>query len=100
MYCFNPSRAFPPVEALQAVAEQRGVRFIGNPGGLDALVDSLHHALGRTEPANVHVCSCGPKSMKAGALRISAATTRAGAFGNTAAPVANHPPKSAPELTE
>ncbi|WP_341304864.1 ferredoxin reductase family protein [Pseudomonas sp. TMP25] len=63
VYCFNPSRAFPPVEALQAMAEQRGVRFIGNPGGLDALVDSLHHAVGRTEPANVHVSFCGPKGL-------------------------------------
>src|SRR5690606_25814487 len=34
VYCYNPSRAFPPLETMQAMAQQRGVEFVGNTGGL------------------------------------------------------------------
>ncbi|VVQ29214.1 Dihydroorotate dehydrogenase B (NAD(+)), electron transfer subunit [Pseudomonas fluorescens] len=65
VYCFNPSRAFPPVERLQAMAEVRGVKFVGNAGGVDQLAETLRQAVVQAEPHKVHVSFCGPKGLLA-----------------------------------
>ncbi|WP_296130461.1 ferredoxin reductase family protein [Pseudomonas sp. Ga0074129] len=63
VYCFNPSRAFPPAETLQSMAQQRGVAFVSNSGGLEALAETLRQAVSKTDPKKVHVSFCGPKGL-------------------------------------
>ncbi|WP_350616871.1 ferredoxin reductase family protein [Pseudomonas sp. HY7a-MNA-CIBAN-0227] len=65
VYCFNPSRAFPPAEQLQAMAEVRGVQFVGNVGGVEQLAETLRQAVAQTEPHKVQVSFCGPKGLLA-----------------------------------
>ncbi|MEA1606942.1 ferredoxin reductase family protein [Pseudomonas spirodelae] len=65
VYCFNPSRAFPPFETLQTMSAQRGVQCVGNSGGLETLADTLRQAVARGAPDKVHVSFCGPKELLA-----------------------------------
>lgn len=63
IYCFNPSRAFPPPERLQAMTKLRGAQFVSNPGGVEQLAETLRQAVAQTEPRKVHVSFCGPKGL-------------------------------------
>ena len=63
VYCFNPSRAFPPAARLQTMAQERGMKFVGNAGGVEKLADTLREAVVQAEPNKVHVSFCGPKGL-------------------------------------
>lgn len=63
VYCFNPSRAFPTAEQLQSMAEQRGVRFVGQDGGADQLAETFKHAVAQTDPQQIQISFCGPKGL-------------------------------------
>lgn len=65
IYCFTPSRAFPPPEQLQTMAEVRGAQFVSNSGGLEQLAETLRQAATQTEPRKIHVSFCGPKGLQA-----------------------------------
>lgn len=86
VYCFTPSRAFPPPEEVQTMARLRGAQFVSNAGGLDHLADALRQAVTETEPHKVHVSFCGPKGLLVKvrelmtALRIPAANLHSERF--------------------
>ncbi|MDD2047060.1 ferredoxin reductase family protein [Pseudomonas putida] len=65
VYCFNPSRAFPAPEELQAMAQARGAQFVANPGGIEQLTETLRQAVAQTNPNSIHVSFCGPKGLLA-----------------------------------
>ncbi|MGE7955290.1 ferredoxin reductase family protein [Pseudomonas sp. NPDC089530] len=65
VYCFNPSRAFPSAETLQALAAERGVDFIGHTGGADRLGETLKRVAGETDPRQIQISFCGPKGLLA-----------------------------------
>lgn len=73
VYCYNPSRVFPPLETLQAMSQQRGVQFVGNTGGLESLAETLRQAVSETKPDQVHVSFCGPKGLLAKVSEMMAA---------------------------
>lgn len=63
VYCYNPSRAFPSVDALQGMAQARGVGFVANSGGVEPLAQTLKRAAAETDPAQIQVSFCGPKGL-------------------------------------
>lgn len=63
IYCFNPSRAFPPAPQLQHMAQERGVQFVANSAGIGQLTDTLRQALTQTRPEHLHISFCGPKGL-------------------------------------
>nr|WP_283099540.1 ferredoxin reductase family protein [Pseudomonas sp. MWU15-20650] len=63
VYCFTPSRAFPPADELQAMAKTRGAQFVGNTGGTEQLAETLRQATVTTQPHKIHVSFCGPKGL-------------------------------------
>ncbi len=63
IYCFNPSRAFPPAPQLQHMAQERGVQFVANSAGIGQLTDTLRQALTQTRPEHLHISCCGPKGL-------------------------------------
>ncbi len=63
VYCYNPSRAFPSVDALQGMAQARGVGFVANSAGIEPLAQTLKRAAAETEPAQIQVSFCGPKGL-------------------------------------
>lgn len=63
IYCFNPSRAFPPAPQLQHMAQERGVQFVANSSGTEQLADTLRQALTQTQPDQLHISFCGPKGL-------------------------------------
>lgn len=65
VYCFKPSRAFPPAEELQAMAKKRGAEFVTNVGGIEPMAETLRQAVAERNPDNVHVSFCGPKALLA-----------------------------------
>jgi len=65
VYCFTPSRAFPPPEELQAMTKMRGAQFVRNVGGIEQLAETLRQAVAQTKPRKIHVSFCGPKGLLA-----------------------------------
>ncbi|KTC37594.1 oxidoreductase [Pseudomonas sp. ABAC61] len=63
VYCYNPSRAFPSVDALQGMAQARGVGFVANSAGVEPLTQTLRRAAAETDPAQIQVSFCGPKGL-------------------------------------
>ncbi len=63
VYCFNPGRAFPPADQLQAMATLRGAHFVSNPSGMESIAEVLGQAVANTEPHKVHVSFCGPQGL-------------------------------------
>lgn len=63
IYCFNPSRAFPPAPQLQHMAQERGMQFVANSSGTGQLADTLHQAVAQTPPEQLHISFCGPKGL-------------------------------------
>ncbi|WP_025127457.1 ferric reductase-like transmembrane domain-containing protein [Pseudomonas sp. PH1b] len=63
VYCYNPSRAFPSVDALQGMAQARGATFVGNSGGVEALAQTLKRAAAETDPKEIQISFCGPKGL-------------------------------------
>ncbi|AZC50587.1 MULTISPECIES: ferredoxin reductase family protein [Pseudomonas] len=65
VYCCNPSRAFPSLETLQGLAEERGVDFIGHTDGADRLGETLKRLASETDPQQIQISFCGPKGLLA-----------------------------------
>ena len=63
IYCFNPSRAFPPAPQLQRMAQERGVQFVANSSGIGQLTETLRQAVTQTRPEHLHISFCGPKGL-------------------------------------
>ena len=63
VYCFTPSRAFPPSEELESMTAMRGAQFVRNTGGTEQLAETLREAVAQTKPQQVHVSFCGPKGL-------------------------------------
>ncbi len=63
VYCFTPSRAFPPPDELQTMTKMRGAQFVRNVGGIEQLAETLRQAVAQTEPHKIHVSFCGPKGL-------------------------------------
>ena len=63
VYCFNPTRALPSAEHMQAMTVQSGAHFVANASGEKALADTLHQAAHTTNPQDIHISFCGPKSL-------------------------------------
>lgn len=45
------------------MAEERGVKFVGNGGGVDQLAETLRQAATQTDPTRIQVNFCGPKGL-------------------------------------
>lgn len=65
VYCFTPSRVFPPSEELESMTAMRGVQFVRNTGGTEQLAETLREAAAQTEPHKIQVSFCGPKGLLA-----------------------------------
>ncbi|KAA6168741.1 ferredoxin reductase family protein [Pseudomonas marginalis] len=65
VYCFTPSRVFPPSEELERMTAMRGVQFVRNTGGTEQLAETLREAAAQTEPHKIQVSFCGPKGLLA-----------------------------------
>lgn len=63
VYCFTPSRAFPPSEELESITAKRGAQFVRNTGGTEQLAETLREAVAQTKPHQIHVSFCGPKGL-------------------------------------
>ena len=65
VYCFNPSRAFPSVEQMKTMAEERGAEFVGHDSSADKLAETLRRVAGETDPGQIQISFCGPKGLLA-----------------------------------
>lgn len=63
IYCFDPARAFPSVERMQALTDASGVRFVPNPSGGEALASTIRQAATEVDPKQVHISFCGPNGL-------------------------------------
>ena len=63
VYCFNPSRAFPSVEHMKTMAEERSAEFVGDDSSADKLAEPLRSVSGETDPGQIQISFCGPKGL-------------------------------------
>lgn len=65
VYCFNPSRAFPSVEHMKTMAEERSAEFVGHDSSADKLAETLRKVSRETDPEQIQISFCGPKGLLA-----------------------------------
>lgn len=74
-YFFSPGRAFPETDALQAMAEERGIEFVPVSTGpaTPSFVERFGEALQATDPSSVDIAVCGPQGLLEAVRKLASA---------------------------